>query len=85
MPCAWMTQRKRSHSDSTQLTDKWGIGSHNVASRQLLCGHCRVWQLYTGMDYDYIIDVVVGSKACIARYSAVQVYITALWTYYRHI
>jgi len=31
------------------------------------------------MDYDYGLDVVAGSKACIAGYSAVQVYITAVW------
>ena len=39
----------------------------------------------TGMDYDYVIDVVAGSKACIAGYSAVQAYITDVWVYYRHI
>jgi len=27
-----------------------------------------------GVDYDYVIDVIAGSKACIARYSAVQAY-----------
>jgi len=36
------------------------------------------------MDYDYVIDVVAGSKACTAGYSAVQAYITAVWAYYRH-
>jgi len=29
------------------------------------------------MDYDYVIGVVAGSKARIAGYNAVQVYITA--------
>jgi len=38
-----------------------------------------------GMDYDYVIDAVAGSTACIAGYSAVQAYITAVWAYYRHI
>ena len=33
------------------------------------------------MDYDYLIDVVAGSKACIAGYNAVQAYITAVWTH----
>jgi len=37
------------------------------------------------MDYDYVIDVVTGKRACIAgiaRYSAVHAYITAVWAYY---
>ena len=38
-----------------------------------------------GMDYDYVIDVIAGSKACIADYSAIQVYITAVWANYRRI
>jgi len=38
-----------------------------------------------GVDYDYVIDVVAGSKGCIAGYSAVQAYITAVWAYYRRI
>jgi len=38
------------------------------------------------MGYDYDIDVVAGSKACIAGYSAVHArIITAVWAYYRHI
>jgi len=37
-----------------------------------------------GVDYDYVIDVVAGSKACVAGYSAVEAYITAVWAYYRH-
>jgi len=37
------------------------------------------------MDYDYVIDVIAGSKACIADYSAIQVYITAVWANYRRI
>jgi len=36
------------------------------------------------MISDYIIDVVAGSKACIAGYSAVQAYITNVWVYYKH-
>ena len=36
-----------------------------------------------GMVYDYVTDVVAGSKACIAGYSAVQAYIAAVWAYYR--
>jgi len=31
------------------------------------------------MDYDYVIDVVAGSKACIAGYSAAEAYITVVW------
>jgi len=37
------------------------------------------------MDYDYVIDVIAGSKTCIADYSAIQVYITAVWANYRRI
>jgi len=37
------------------------------------------------MDYDSFIDVVTGSKAYIAGYSAVQAYITAVWAYYKHV
>jgi len=33
------------------------------------------------MDYDYVIDVVAGSKASIAGYSAVHAYMTAVWAY----
>ena len=65
-----MTGRKRSHSNSNRLTDKWGAGGDNVTTRQLLLRH--VWELYRH-------DVVAGSKACIAGYSAVQAYITAVW------
>jgi len=38
------------------------------------------------MDYDYryVIDVVAGSKACKAEYSAIQTYIAAaVWAFYR--
>jgi len=35
------------------------------------------------MDYDYVIDVAAGSHACIAGYSSVQAYITAVSEYYR--
>jgi len=35
----------------------------------------HAWQLYR-------LDVVAGSKARIAGYSAVQAYITAVWAYY---
>jgi len=38
-----------------------------------------------GMDYDYVIGVAAGSKACIVGYSAVQAYITAVWAYYKDI
>jgi len=31
------------------------------------------------MDIDYVMDVVAGSRACIAGYSAVQAYIAAVW------
>jgi len=31
--CDWMTGRKRSHSNSNQLTDKWGACGDNVATR----------------------------------------------------
>jgi len=37
------------------------------------------------MDYDYVIDVVAGSKACMAGYSAVQAYITAVWAYHKRL
>ena len=46
----------------------------------VMCGIC------IGMDYDYryVIDVVAGSKACKAEYSAIQTYITAaVWAFYR--
>ena len=72
-----MTVRKRSHSDSIQLTAKWGAGGDNVAIRH--CYYCIMRGSCIGMDYDYVIDVVAGSKGCIAGYSAVQVYITAVW------
>jgi len=38
---------------------------------------CHAWQLYRH-------DVVAGSKACIAGYSAVHGYITVVWAYFRH-
>ena len=31
--CDWMTGRKRSHSDSNQLTDKWGAGGDNITGQ----------------------------------------------------
>ena len=37
------------------------------------------------MHYDYVIDVVSDSKACIAGYTAVQTYTAAVRAYYRHI
>ena len=48
--CDWMTGRKRSHSDSIQLTDKWGADGDNVAIRHYYCvirGSC------IGMDYEF--------------------------------
>jgi len=39
--CDWLTVRKRSHSDSIQLTDKWSTGSDYVATL-----HCYFTVLY---------------------------------------
>ena len=39
--CDWLTVRKRSHSDSIQLADKWSTGSDYVATL-----HCYFTVLY---------------------------------------
>ena len=60
LACDWMMGRKRSYSDSIQLTGKWGTGGDNVATRHyyycVMCGSC------IGMDYDCGIDVVAVAK-----------------------
>ena len=68
--CDWTTGRKRSHSDSIQLTAKWGSSGDNIATRYYC--HCVMHASCIGMDYDYVIDVVAGSKAFIDGYGAVQ-------------
>ena len=75
--CDWTTERKGSHSNSNQLTDKWGAGDDNVATRHYY--YCVV----RGSCIRH--DVVTDSEARIAGYSAVQAYITAVWAYYRRI
>ena len=67
--CDWTTGRKRSHSDSIQLTAKWGSSGDNIATRHYC--YCVMHGSCIGMDYDYVIDVVAGSTAFIDGYGAV--------------
>ena len=52
------------------MTGRGGAGCDNVATRHYY--YCVMRGSCTGMDYDYVIDVVAGSKACIAGCSAVR-------------
>ena len=40
-------------------------------------GSCKLKLI--GMDYDYVVDVVAGSKACIAGYNGLQAYNSCIW------
>jgi len=67
--CDWTTGRTRSHTNSKQLTGKWGIGGDNVATRHLLLRHENGFISYSSQWLDwyhalqmYRHDVVAGSK-----------------------
>ena len=48
------------HSNSIQPAAKWGAGGDNIATRHYF--YCVMRGSCKGIDYDYVIDVVAGSK-----------------------
>jgi len=44
----WTTGRKRSHSNSNQITDRWGAGGDNTVQH---CSYCVMRSSCIGMMY----------------------------------